>query len=85
MNQKRQSQHLGMENDHTLWIDRQERSGVVVDSLRRYEGGKEVGKEGGSDILSAHPASFTHNFVSGMQSFYFSKSKGAMVLQTYNE
>ena len=39
----------------------------------------------GSDILSAHPASFTHNFVSGMQSFYFSKSKGAMVLQTSNE
>ena len=39
---------------------------MVVDSYRRYEGGK----EGGSDILSAHPASFTHNFV----------SKGAMVL-----
>ena len=58
---------------------------MVVDSYRRYEGGKEVGKEGGSDILSAHPASFNHNFVSGMQSFYFSKSKGAMVLQTYNE
>ena len=54
---------------------------MVVDSYRRYEGGK----EGGSDILSAHPASFTHNFVSGMQFFYFSKSKGAMVLQTYNE
>ena len=48
---------------------------MVVDSYRRYEGGKEVGKEGGSDILSAHPAYFTHNFV----------SKGAMVLQTYNE
>ena len=48
---------------------------MVVDSYRKYEGGKEVGKEGGSDILSAHPASFTHNFV----------SKGAMVLQTYNE
>ena len=58
---------------------------MVVDSYRRFEGGKEVGKEGGSDILSAHPASFTHNFVSGMQSFYFSKSKGAMVLQTHNE
>ena len=50
-----------------------------------YEGGKEVGKEGGSDILSAHSASFTHNIVSGMQSFYFSESQGAMVLQTYNE
>ena len=35
---------------------------MVVDSYRRYEGGK----EGGNDILSAHPASFTHNFVSGM-------------------
>ena len=55
---------------------------MVVDSYRRNEGGKEVGKEGGSDILSAHPASFTHYFVSGMQSIYFSKSKGAMVLQT---
>ena len=25
-------------------------------------------------FLPAHPASFTHNFVSGMQSFYFSES-----------
>ena len=33
-------------------------------------------------ILPAHPASFTHNFVSGMQSFYFSVSQDAMVLQT---
>ena len=47
---------------------------MVVDSYRRYEGGKEVGKEGGSDILSAHPASFTHNFVSGMQIFFISAS-----------
>ena len=30
---------------------------MVVDSYRKYEGGKEVGIEGGSDILSAHPAS----------------------------
>ena len=30
-------------------------------------------------FLPAHPASFTHNFVSGMQSFYFSKSQDAMV------
>ena len=35
-------------------------------------------------FLPAHPASFTHNFVSGMQSFYFSESQGAIVLQTYN-
>ena len=49
---------------------------MVVDSYRRYEGGKEVGKEGGSDILSAHPASFTHNFVSGMQFFLFQQVQG---------
>ena len=36
-------------------------------------------------FLPAHPASFTHNFVSGMQRFYFSESQGAMVLQTCNE
>ena len=24
-------------------------------------------------LLPAHPASFTHNFVSGLQSFYFSE------------
>ena len=48
---------------------------MVVDSYRRYEGGKEVGKEGGSDILSAHPASSTHNFVSGMQSFYLASPR----------
>ena len=33
-------------------------------------------------LLPAHPASFAHNFVSGMQSFYFSESKDAIVLQT---
>ena len=33
-------------------------------------------------LLPAHPASFVHNFVSGMQSFYFSESKDAIVLQT---
>ena len=27
----------------------------------------------------AHPASFAHNFVSEMQSFYFSESKDAIV------
>ena len=33
-------------------------------------------------LLPAHPASFTHKFVSGMQSFfYFSESQNAMVLQ----
>ena len=36
-------------------------------------------------FIPAHPASFTHNFVSGMQSFYFSESQGAIVFQTYNE
>ena len=34
-------------------------------------------------LLPAHPASFGHySFVSGMQSFYFSESQDAMVLQT---
>ena len=33
-------------------------------------------------LLPAHPASFAHNFVSGMQSFYFMESQDAMVLQT---
>ena len=32
-------------------------------------------------LLPAHPASFAHNFVSGMQSFYFSESQDAIVLQ----
>ena len=36
-------------------------------------------------FLPAHPASFTHNFVSGMQSFYFSEAEDAMVLQTCHE
>ena len=34
-----------------------------------------------SDLLPAHPASFAYNFVSGMQSFYFSESEDAIVLQ----
>ena len=33
-------------------------------------------------LLPAHPASFVHDFVSGMQSFYFSESQDAIVLQT---
>ena len=33
-------------------------------------------------LFPEHPASFAHNFVSGMQSFYFSESQDAMVLQT---
>ena len=33
-------------------------------------------------LLPAHPASFTHNFVSGMQSFYIRESQDAIVLQT---
>ena len=36
-------------------------------------------------FLTVHPASFAHNFVSGMQSFYFSESQDAMVLQTFHE
>ena len=36
-------------------------------------------------FLPAHPASFTHNIVSGMQSFDFSESQDAMVLQTCHE
>ena len=35
--------------------------------------------------LPVHPASFTHNFVSGMQRFYFSQSQDTMVLQTCHE
>ena len=33
-------------------------------------------------LLPAHPASFAHNIVSGMQNFYFSKSQDAIVLHT---
>ena len=33
-------------------------------------------------LLPAIPAPFAHNFVSGMQSFYFNESQDAMVLQT---
>ena len=36
-------------------------------------------------ILSARPASFAHNFFSGMHSFYYSESQDAIVLQTYHE
>ena len=32
-------------------------------------------------LLPAHPASFAHTFVFGMQSFYFSESQDAIVLQ----
>ena len=32
-------------------------------------------------LLPVHPASFVHNFVSGMQSFYFSENQDAIVLQ----
>ena len=38
-----------------------------------------------SDLLPAHPGSFTHNFVSRLQRFYFSESQDAMVLQTCQE
>ena len=43
-----------------------------------------AGKERAKSVilLPAHPASFAHNFVSGMQSFYFSESQDAKVLQT---
>ena len=33
-------------------------------------------------LLPAHPASFANNFVSGMQSFYFSESQDAIVVLT---
>ena len=33
-------------------------------------------------LLPAHPASFAHNFASGILSFYFSESQDAIVLQT---
>ena len=36
-------------------------------------------------LLLGHPAFLTHNFVSVMQSFYFSESLDAMVLQTCHE
>ena len=36
-------------------------------------------------LLPAHPASFAHNFVSGIQSFNFSEPKDAIVLQTCNK
>ena len=36
-------------------------------------------------FLPAHPASFAHNFVSGMQSFYFSESQDAVIFQNCHE
>ena len=36
-------------------------------------------------LLPAHPAFFTHTFVSGMQRFYFSESQDALVLLTCHE
>ena len=33
-------------------------------------------------LLPAHPASFSHHIVFGMQSFYFGESEDAIVLQT---
>ena len=39
-----------------------------------YEGGKEVWKEGGSDIFIYASCIFTHNFVSGTQRFLISAS-----------
>ena len=33
-------------------------------------------------LLPAHPASFAHHFISGMQSFYFGESEDAKVMQT---
>ena len=33
-------------------------------------------------LLPAHLASFAHNIVAGMQSFHFSESRDAIVLQT---
>ena len=36
-------------------------------------------------LVPAHPASFANNFFSRMQSFYFSESQDAMVLQAYHE
>ena len=32
-------------------------------------------------LLPGHPASFAHNFVSGMQSFYFSEVPGCFVIK----
>ena len=40
-----------------------------------------VGKVYTVILLTAHPVSFAHNFVSGMQSFYFGESQDAIVLQ----
>ena len=36
-------------------------------------------------LLPAHSASFAHNFVSGMQQFYFGEFEDEIVLQTCHE
>ena len=43
---------------------------------------KEAKGQGAVILLPAHPASFAHNVVSGMQSFYFRESQDAIVLHT---
>ena len=43
---------------------------------------KGVGNNPSGILLPAHPASFTHSFVSGMQSVYFRESQDAIVLHT---
>ena len=40
------------------------------------------GGGGGGILLPAHPASFAHNFVYGMQRFYFSESHDTIVNST---
>ena len=51
--------------------------------LYRWNSMDSAGISGSTVILfPGHPASFAHNFVSGMQSFYFSESQDAIVLQT---
>ena len=51
--------------------------GVIRDGSGNY-----VVRETAMILLPVHPASFAHNFVSGMQSFYFSESQDAIVLKT---
>ena len=52
-------------------------------SKKRGQKHAKIAKEGRISaviFLRAHPASFTHNIVFAMQSFYFSESQDAMVL-----
>ena len=35
-------------------------------------------------LLPAHPASFAHNFVSGMQSFYYRNERGSFMVWEIN-